>query len=83
MVEDSRRHAAHAWPATRRKAERAKGWALAERMTGGRFAMTIDYVVILTRISPKPFDDDNNAAALKSMRDGMAEAWASTTRTRA
>ena len=60
---------------TRRKAERAKGWALAERMTGGRFAMTIDCVVVLTRISPKPFDDDNNAAALKSMRDGMAEAW--------
>lgn len=58
----------------RRKAERAKGRTLATRLEGGYGAVD-RFVVVLTRISPKPFDDDNNAAALKSVRDGMAEAW--------
>lgn len=62
----------------RRKAERAKGGVLAFRIgleMHGWKPITDPRVVVLTRISPKPFDDDNNAAALKSVRDGMAEAW--------
>jgi hypothetical protein len=31
--------------------------------------------VVLTRVSPRPFDDDNLAAAFKSVRDGMAARW--------
>jgi len=31
--------------------------------------------VVLTRVSPRPFDDDNLAAAFKSIRDGMAARW--------
>lgn len=31
--------------------------------------------VLLTRVSPKEFDDDNLAAAFKSVRDGIAESW--------
>lgn len=58
----------------RRNRERAVGAEMAKRtlhfVPHGRIA------VVLTRISPKPFDDDNNAAALKSIRDGMASAWA-------
>lgn len=32
-------------------------------------------VVLLTRVSPKLFDDDNLAAAFKSVRDGIAAWW--------
>lgn len=61
----------------RRKAERLKGRALALRLEPKTpKPPTLDaHCVVLTRISPKPFDDDNNTAALKSVRDGMAEAW--------
>ncbi len=31
--------------------------------------------VVLTRVSLRPFDDDNLAAAFKSLRDGMAGLW--------
>jgi hypothetical protein len=30
-------------------------------------------IILLTRVSPKPFDDDGLAAAFKSIRDGIAE----------
>ena len=58
----------------RRQKERGVGRTLALRLgatqTGEEFAC-----VVLTRISPKPFDSDNLEAAFKSVRDGMAEAW--------
>lgn len=63
----------------RRKAERAKGVMLAFELTSHWYSSeTLEsgrMCVVLTRVSPKPFDDDNNAAALKSVRDGMAEAF--------
>ncbi len=31
--------------------------------------------VVLTRVSPRKFDDDNLAAAFKSVRDGIAARW--------
>lgn len=65
------RYAANA----KRRDERAVGRSMAMKMTGGRLASAIDYVVVLTRVSPKAFDDDNLGAAFKSVRDGMAEAW--------
>lgn len=62
---------------SRRKAERAIGRELARRIIPWRpFPRQNEFAaIVLTRWSPKPFDDDNNAAALKSIRDGMAEAW--------
>lgn len=58
----------------RRQKERAAGRTLATRLAGMPRANWTE-AVLLTRISPKEFDDDNNAAALKSVRDGMAERW--------
>lgn len=60
--------------AARRRAERLVGERLACLLTLGRSHPTRS-VVLLTRISPKAFDDDNLAAALKSVRDGIATAW--------
>jgi len=65
----------------RRQKERAVGRTLARRLSP--WDCTYQQLpeneqkrcVVLTRISPRPFDDDNNAAALKSVRDGIAEAW--------
>jgi hypothetical protein len=67
------RYAANA----RREKERLVGRALATRtVLWDGFPRTTDVVcVVLTRISPNPFDDDNNAAALKSVRDGVADFW--------
>jgi hypothetical protein len=54
----------------RRQSERAIGASLVpSRMRGPRA------VVLLTRCSPKRFDDDGLAAALKSIRDGIAQRW--------
>lgn len=64
------RYAANA----RRVKERAVGRALARRMTPD-YTNALPWVVVLTRVSPKPFDSDNLEAAFKSVRDGMAEAW--------
>jgi hypothetical protein len=60
----------------RRQKERMVGRTLALRLDPSHVGLSADrHCVVLTRISPRPFDDDNNAAALKSVRDGMAEAW--------
>lgn len=63
----------------RRKRERGVGALLAERLnvsTGVRHVPRAHRVaVLLTRVSPKVFDDDNLAAAFKSVRDGMAAWW--------
>ena len=32
-------------------------------------------LVVLTRIAPRPFDDDNLARSLKAIRDGVADAF--------
>lgn len=58
----------------RRNKERAAGRTLAMRLEGG-YGGVDSFAVLLTRISPKAFDDDNTTAALKSIRDGMAERW--------
>lgn len=42
-------------------------WAIA-----GRPHVTLPAEVILTRVSPRPLDDDNLRGALKSVRDGIA-----------
>lgn len=60
--------------AARRRAERLVGQRLAYLLTLGR-SHPARSVVVLTRVSPKAFDDDNLAAACKSIRDGMATAW--------
>lgn len=68
------RYAANA----RRVRERAAGRALAMRLATDLHGWTpilTPRVVVLTRVSPKAFDSDNLAAALKSIRDGMAETW--------
>ena len=63
----------------RRQSERSKGETLAIRLNLDSqltLAQARDsFAVVLTRVSPRGFDDDNNAAALKSIRDGMAKRW--------
>lgn len=61
----------------RRQRERRVGAKLARCLaTPGGPIMSMPHIcVVLARISPKAFDSDNNEAALKSVRDGMAEAW--------
>lgn len=60
----------------RRQKERLVGRTLALRLDPRHGGLSADtHCVVLTRISPRPYDDDNNAAALKSVRDGMAEWW--------
>lgn len=63
----------------RRQSERAKGEVLAIRLNlDGELTLAQardSFAVVLTRVSPRGFDDDNNAAALKSVRDGMAKRW--------
>jgi hypothetical protein len=41
---------------------------------GRPLAVGGQFVITLTRISPKPFDDDGLAAACKGIRDGIADA---------
>ncbi len=38
-------------------------------------AVQLPVVVTLTRISPRPLDDDNLRGALKAVRDGVADAF--------
>lgn len=61
----------------RRKAERLAGRTLAVQLnrSAGLELGKRNRAVLLTRISPKPFDSDNLAAAFKSIRDGMADFW--------
>lgn len=63
------RYAANA----RRAMERGVGRRLALRLA--RELPADAAVVVLTRVSPRPFDDDGTTASLKSVRDGMAEWW--------
>ena len=58
----------------RRKRERAVGRILAMRLEGCVGAAD-KLALVLRRESPRPFDDDNLAAAFKSIRDGIAERW--------
>lgn len=57
----------------RRKEERKVGGLLARRLEGADPSHR--WVVVLQRVSPKPFDDDGLAASLKSIRDGLAASW--------
>lgn len=57
----------------RRKEERKVGALLARRLEGADPSHR--WVVVLQRVSPKPFDDDGLAASLKSIRDGLAASW--------
>jgi hypothetical protein len=61
----------------RRARERQLGALLAYQLHPGRHGDSVGRrcAVVLTRVSPRPFDDDNLAAAFKSCRDGMAQAW--------
>ncbi len=40
---------------------------------GGKPRPTLPVVVTLTRIAPRPFDDDNLSSAFKAMRDEVAK----------
>lgn len=57
----------------RRKGDRQVGALLARRLDGADPSHR--WVVVLQRVSPKPFDDDGLAASLKSIRDGLAASW--------
>ena len=64
-----------------RRAERARShrqgamWTIkAASMTAGGFGPP-PYEVTLTRVGPRPLDDDNLRGALKSVRDGIADAF--------
>jgi hypothetical protein len=57
----------------RRQRERAAGRWLAEKVVA--HAPVVSLAVLLTRVSPRAFDDDGLVAAFKSVRDGIAEAW--------
>jgi hypothetical protein len=61
----------------RRRTERGLGSVLALMLHKGRLLDSVgrQCAVVLTRVSPRPFDDDNLAAAFKSIRDGMATRW--------
>ena len=57
----------------RRQVDRQVGALLARRLEGADPSHR--WVVVLQRVSPKPFDDDGLAASLKSIRDGLATSW--------
>lgn len=61
----------------RRGKERELGGLLAYQLHPGRLLDGVgrQCAVVLTRVSPRPFDDDNLAAAFKSIRDGIAARW--------
>lgn len=56
----------------RRNRERLVGQQLAKRCV---LELGAPAVVVLTRLSPRSFDDDGTTASLKSVRDGMADWW--------
>jgi len=59
--------------AKRKKALRAAGYLLGKRLLPSLTKWPV--AVVLTRVSPRAFDDDNLAAAFKPVRDGLADAW--------
>lgn len=58
----------------RRQRERAIGRWLGGKV-GSAPAASVSLAVLLTRISPRAFDDDGLSASFKSVRDGIAESW--------
>lgn len=58
-----------------RQRHRSVGECIGFRLVPLNVIVKTPVVVLLTRHSPKKFDDDNLAAAFKSVRDGLAEAW--------
>lgn len=59
-----------------KKARRAAAHRGAVRMvlaTQGKWCGELPVSVTLTRIAPRPLDGDNNQAAIKSCRDGVAD----------
>lgn len=64
----------HHAKAERMKAHRLIGRSLGRRVAPVRILMPWAVVVQLTRVAPRPLDDDNLASALKAVRDGVADA---------
>jgi len=60
--------------AKRNAAHRLVGKTLGRRCSRDWTLHELSLVVLLTRIAPRELDDDNAATALKSVRDGVAEA---------
>jgi hypothetical protein len=58
--------------ASRAKAHRFQTWAELRRIDPGR-KLFAGVTVTLTRVAPRPLDDDNLRSALKSARDGIAD----------
>lgn len=59
----------------RRRADRARehrnaAWMM---LRATRQTPTVPCTVLLTRVAPKPLDDDNLRGALKAVRDGVAD----------
>ncbi len=63
--------------AKRAKFHRSGAWLVARRYTNSAEMPKLDagLVVTMTRISPGTLDDDNLRPALKSIRDGIADAF--------
>ena len=59
--------------AKRKKALRQVGYLLGKRLLPSLTSWPV--AVVLTRGAPRALDDDNLAAAFKSIRDGLADAW--------
>jgi hypothetical protein len=61
--------------ARRAKLHRDRARLMTRSVLGrGRRRLALPLVVTITRVSPRTLDDDNNVAALKAVRDGIADA---------
>jgi hypothetical protein len=59
------------WAKKARRAKSERSWAYT--LTAGIRKLGLPLTVTLTRIAPRALDDDNIRAALKSIRDGVAD----------
>ncbi|MGJ7508696.1 hypothetical protein [Variovorax sp. GT1P44] len=59
----------------RRRAERTREhrWATGVSLQSTKTAPVLPCTILLTRIAPRPLDDDNLRGALKAVRDGVAD----------
>ena len=59
------------WAVKARRAQKERKWAY--MLTADIKKLGLPLTVTLTRIAPRALDDDNIRAALKSIRDGVAD----------
>lgn len=63
------------WGARKRRAEEHRGVVKMRLQAAVKPYATLPAVVTITRIAPRPLDDDNLQASAKHVRDGVADAF--------